>query len=99
MPIFGNSGQGRGMNGRWIIAVIIGIVGLVGYFSKEKIFNPETGQSYRVGMTVDQEKALGLEAAQQMIPQMGGAIDPRSNDDAALVQEVGRRIVADSGAS
>ena len=50
-------------------------------------------------MSVDQEKALGLQAAPKMADQMGGALDPDSDPRAAMVAEVGRRIVADSDAS
>jgi predicted Zn-dependent protease len=49
-------------------------------------------------MTVDEEKALGLQAAKEMIPKMGGALDPQRDPDAALVDEVGRKLVANSGA-
>jgi predicted Zn-dependent protease len=100
--IFGRrsgSGHGRGGGGgRWIIGIIIALIGVIGYFSKDKVFNPETGESYRVAMTVDEEKALGLQAAEQMIPKMGGAHDPKENPDAALVEQVGRKLVANSGA-
>ncbi len=100
--IFGRSGYGRGGGGgggRLMIAVIIAIIGLVGYFMKPKVTNPETGETYRVALSVDQEKALGLEAAREMIPKLGGALDPRSNPEAGLVDEVGRRLVQRSGAS
>ena len=48
MPIFGNQGQrGGGGGARWIIAIVIALIGVVGYFMKEKVTNPETGESYR----------------------------------------------------
>jgi len=100
MPIFGNYGQRRGGGGgRWIIAVVIALVGVIGYFAKEKVFNPETGESYRRAMNVDEQKALGLQAAQQMIPQMGGEVPPSQDADAALVDEVGDRLVRNTGAA
>ncbi len=100
MPFgFGNRGQGRGGSGRFIIAGILILVAVIGYFNKEKVTNPETGETYRRAMGVDQQKALGLQAAKEMIPQMGGQVDPRSNDAAALVSEVGRRLVANSDAA
>jgi beta-barrel assembly-enhancing protease len=52
-----------------------------------------------VALSVDQEKALGLEAAKDMIPKLGGALDPRSHSGAALVDEVGRRLVQSTGAA
>ena len=88
-----------GTNIRWIIALVIAAVGVIGYFMKPKVTNPETGETYRVALTVDQEKALGLEAAKEMIPKLGGALDPRSHPGAALVDEVGRKLVQSSGAA
>jgi len=100
MPIFGNYGQRRGGGGgRWIIAVVIALVGIIGYFAKEKVFNPETGESYRRAMNVDEQKALGLQAAKEMIPQMGGEVPPSRDADAALVDEVGERLVRNTGAA
>ena len=99
MPIFGNRGGFGGGGARWIIAAVIAVVGIVGYFAKEKVTNPETGETYRRAMNVDQQKALGLQAAPQMNQQFGGAEDPRSDPDAALVAEVGDRLVRGSGAA
>jgi predicted Zn-dependent protease len=100
MFIFGNRGRGGGGGGgRWIIAAVIALVGIVGYFMKEKVTNPETGESYRRAMNVDQQKALGLQAAKQMIPEMGGEVPPNRDADAALVDEVGERLVRNTGAS
>ncbi|HEV2293581.1 MAG TPA: M48 family metallopeptidase [Tepidisphaeraceae bacterium] len=102
MPIF-SYGYGRrrggGGGGRWVIALIIALVGVIGYFSKEKVFNPETGESYRRAMNVDEQKALGLQAAKQMIPQMGGEVPPSRDADAALVDEVGERLVRSTRAA
>ena len=86
-------------NMRWIIALVIAAIGLFGYFMKPKVTNPETGETYRVALSVDQEKALGLEAARDMIPKLGGALDPRSDPAAALVDEVGRKLVQSTGAA
>ncbi|MGB7156937.1 MAG: M48 family metalloprotease, partial [Tepidisphaeraceae bacterium] len=96
---YGQRRRGGGLKMRWIIAAVIALVGVISYFAKEKVTNPETGESYRRSMNVDQQKALGLQAARQMIPQMGGEVDPSRNADAALVDEVGARLVANSGAS
>jgi predicted Zn-dependent protease len=93
----GNSyGPRRGFNMRWVIALVILAVGVIGYFAKEKVTNPETGETYRRAMNVDQQKALGLQAAQEMIPQMGGEVDPRTDPDAAMVDEVGAKLVRDA---
>src|SRR5207248_10584003 len=50
-----------------------------------------------VALNPSQEIALGLEAAPQMSAQMGGEI-PKSDPRAAMVDEVGRHIVASSDA-
>jgi predicted Zn-dependent protease len=96
---YGTGGRRGGGGMRWGIAAVILVIGLVGYFMKEKVTNPETGETYRRAMNVDQQKALGLQAAKQMIPQMGGAVDPRTSPDAALVAEVGARLVRNSNAA
>ena len=98
MPVIPRFRAGSGRV-RWIIALVIAAIGLIGYFMKPKVTNPETGETYRVALTVDQEKALGLEAAQEMIPKLGGALDPRTDPGAALVDEVGRRLVERSRAA
>ena len=89
--------RGGGCGGRAAIAVVIALIGIVTYFMRTEE-NPVTGEKQRVAMNVDQEKALGLEAAPQMAQQMGGAIDPRNDPRAALVAEVGRRLVERSDA-
>jgi len=102
MPVFGNRGiaRGRGKNLRWIIAAVIAVGAIIGFYSKTSV-NPVTGEKQRVALSPDQEKALGLEAAPQMARQMGGAVDPRRDRDAALVAEVGAKIVrlSDAGRS
>src|SRR5512134_1927716 len=84
--------------GRLLIAAAMIGVALLSYYTLPKVTNPETGESYRRAMSVDQQKALGLEAARQMIPQMGGAADPDRDPDASLVRQVGQRLVRQTGA-
>ena len=93
----GGYGRGRGGMGRWLIAAVIAIIGIVSYVgSRER--NPTTGEVQHVAMNVDQEKRLGLQAAPEMAQQMGGAIDPKRDPDARRVAEVGRRLVQSSEA-
>src|SRR5688500_15023288 len=97
MPFFniGNrgGGRGRGFNPRWIIALIIAGVGIISYFMKTSI-NPTTGEKQRVALTESQEIALGLESAPEMVRQMGARfVDPQRDERAALVREVGARLV------
>jgi predicted Zn-dependent protease len=90
--------RGGGFNMRWVIALVIAGIGIVTYLSRTQI-NPVTGEKQRVAMTVDQEKALGLQAAPQMAQQMGGVADPRTDPDARLVAEVGHRLVRQTEAA
>jgi predicted Zn-dependent protease len=89
---YGGYGRGRGSSMKWVIAAVIALIGIVGYYGKTQI-NPTTGEKQRVAMTVDQEKALGLRAAPQLAQQMGGAVDPSRDPAARTVQEVGLKLV------
>lgn len=99
--IFGrraNSGAsalgGRGM--QIGIAVVIALVAVIGYCSR-KVFNPVTGENQYISLTVDDEIALGLQAAPEMAAQFGG-LDPDPQVQ-ALIDQIGARIVAQSAAS
>ncbi len=92
-------GGGGGFNMRWIIALVIAGVGVIGYFMKTQV-NPVTGEKQRVALTVDQEKALGLKSAPEMVQQMGARVVPPDRDPrAALVREVGQKLVQRSDAA
>jgi beta-barrel assembly-enhancing protease len=78
-------------NGRLIIAAIVLLVGIVGYFGKSSI-NPVTGEKQHVALSADQEVALGMQAAPQMAEQFGG-LDPDENAQ-ALVKQVGQKLVS-----
>jgi predicted Zn-dependent protease len=95
-----DAGYGGGRQfplGRLIGALVIALIGLVIYMSQTQV-NPVTGKKQHVAMSVDQEMALGLQAAPQMAAQMGGDVTPREDPRAALVDEVGRRLVLNSEA-
>ena len=94
---YGYGNRGRGINVRWIIAIVIAVGAVVAYFGKTQI-NPVTGEKQHVALTLDQEKALGLEAAPQMARQMGGVVNPQKDPRAVIVQELGRRLVERSDA-
>jgi predicted Zn-dependent protease len=83
--------------GRLIGALVIALIGLGMYFFNTQV-NPVTGEKQHVAMSVDQEMALGLQAAPEMASQMGGDVDPSEDPRAALVDEVGRRLVRTSDA-
>jgi len=84
------------MNGRFIIALIVGVVSLFSYFGARQ-FNPVTGEKQHVRMNPDQEIALGLQAAPELAAQHGGRSSNREGQ--ALVEQIGQRIVANSDAS
>ncbi len=100
---FGQSGYGRDSGGgirlspRIILAVIIAAFGVISYLSKTQV-NPVTGQRQRVSMSVEEERALGLQAVPEMARKMGGILDPNRNPSAREVAAVGQRLVERSDA-
>jgi predicted Zn-dependent protease len=66
------------------------------YFSSEKFVNPETGRKSHVGLSVEQESALGLQSYQQILAQ-SQTID--SGPDLERVQRVVQRLAAATGAA
>lgn len=93
----GDSEQRGGLNLRLVMAAVIALVGIIGYFAKTQV-NPVTGEKQRVSLNVNQEMSLGLEAAPKMMSQMGGEADPDS-PEAQLVREVGEKLVRASRAA
>ncbi len=87
--------RGGGCLVRLLVAALIAGGSLVTYFSARQE-NPVTGETQHIDLTVDQEIALGLQAAPQMAEQFGGLDpDPRGQ---ALVEEVGMRLMQGSPA-
>jgi predicted Zn-dependent protease len=94
---YGNGGYGsRGINLRWIIALVIAGIGLISYLTHTQV-NPVTGEKQHIDMSVDQEKQLGLQAAPRMAQQMGGDVNP-SDPAAREVAKIGRELVSRSDA-
>jgi predicted Zn-dependent protease len=81
---------------RLIIAVVIALVAVIGYFTKSSV-NPLTGETQRVALSPEQEIALGLKSAPEMAAQMGGL--SRNEQAKALVQRVGQRLASRSVAA
>ncbi|PRY11929.1 peptidase M48-like protein [Pontibacter ummariensis] len=75
---------------KFIIALLMAAVSLVTYWCTTEE-NEFTGEEQHVDMTVEQEIALGLQAAPEMAQQYGGLHPDR--EAAAKVQEVGQRLV------
>ncbi|HEY8669073.1 MAG TPA: M48 family metalloprotease [Tepidisphaeraceae bacterium] len=90
MTQFGFGQPRRGINLRWVIALVIAAVGIIGYYTKTSV-NPVTGEKQHIALTAEQETALGLNSAPQMAREMGGEVSP-NDPQARLVAEVGNRI-------
>lgn len=79
-----------------IIALLIGLFSLITYWCNRQE-NEFTGEMQHVDMTVEQEIALGLQAAPEMASQYGG-LHP-DQQAAAKVKEIGQRLVSSTRVS
>ena len=95
-PAARRGSAGSSIKGRLIFAAIIAIMSLVSYFGSRQD-NPVTGETQYIGITVDQEIAMGLQAAPQMAQEFGGLDSDQSAQ--AIVDEIGQSVVANSVAS
>ena len=97
---YGGSSQGttrRGSGGpRLLIGLLFAGFALFTYFGQQST-NPVTGEKQHVSVSPEQEIALGLQAAPEMVAQFGGVSqDPQA---VSAVDAVGRRVVAQSAAA
>jgi predicted Zn-dependent protease len=91
------SSGARGCGGpRLLLGLAFAAFALFSYFG-QKTTNPITGEEQHIAITAEQEIALGLQAAPEMVAQHGGV----SRDIGALraVQSVGQRIIERSAAA
>lgn len=88
-------GQRNSGKARLLIAVVIGIISLISYFSSSE-YNPVTGEKQHISISKDQEIALGLQAVPEMVQQFGGLFPDQSLQD--LVDKIGSDIVNKSAA-
>lgn len=88
--------RGAGGRGKWIVALILVVISVVTYCSSS-VYNPITEEDQYVGLSVDQEIALGLQAAPEMAAQFGGL--DQNQEAQALVDQIGEKIVAQSDAA
>ena len=88
----------QGISLRVLAGLVIAIISVIIYMTHTEV-NPVTGRKQHIAMSVDQEKALGLEAAPEMAHKMGGAADPAEDPRAREVALIGRRLVERSDAS
>jgi predicted Zn-dependent protease len=77
---------------RLVMALVVVGIGVISYLSSFQV-NPVTGERQAVAMSQEQEIALGLQSAPEMISQMGGEA-PRSDPASRIVEEVGNRLAS-----
>ena len=83
------------IGGRLLIGLIMAAVALIGYYNKSQV-NPITGRKQQVGMTPQEEVALGLQSAPQMAAEFGGEYrDPKAQE---LVKRIGQSLVTNTEA-
>lgn len=78
---------------KFIVALLVAAVSLVSYWCSTQE-NEFTGEKQHVDMTVEQEIALGLQAAPEMADQYGGLHPDR--EAAQAVKEIGQELVQNS---
>lgn len=91
LPVGGRS-SGMARIGMAVVVAAIAICSFLG----SRSYNPITGEDQYISLTPNQEIAMGLQAAPEMIQEYGGlAPDPREQD---VVDRVGNRLVQNSAA-
>ena len=85
------------MTRRLVMGLVVAVIAVLGYFGKSA-FNPITQEKQHVGdITPEQEVALGLQAAPEMVQQFGG-LDP-DTEQQARVSRIGERLVSRTAAA
>ena len=79
---------------RWLPLVIAAIFFAYQYFSSEKFTNPETGRTSHVGLSTEQESALGLQSYQQVLAQSESI---GSGPEFEMVKRVASRLASATG--
>jgi predicted Zn-dependent protease len=79
---------------RWLPLILAALYFGYQYFSSEKFVNPETGRKSHVGMSEQQEAALGMQSYQQVLAQ-AQAIG--SGAELEMVKRVAARLAAATG--
>ena len=79
---------------KWLPILVAGIFFAYQFFSSEKFVNPETGRASHVGLSTQQEAALGLQSYNQVLAQS----DPiESGPEFDMVQGVAGRLAKATG--
>ncbi|MEQ1744978.1 MAG: M48 family metallopeptidase [Saprospiraceae bacterium] len=92
--MFGNNRSGA--SAKLLIALVLAGFAVGKYYCNSS-FNELTGEKQHLSLSPDQEIAMGLQSAPQMIAEMGGEV--RGTDYDNLVQQVGNRLVDNSDAA
>ncbi len=74
----------------WLPLVLVGLFVAFQYFSAETFTNPETGEIKKVGMSIDQEAALGFQSFKEVLSQ-SRTVD--SGPQAELVKSVAKKLI------
>jgi predicted Zn-dependent protease len=97
--MYGGNNQGGGgfrIPPTLIIALVMAAFTVVKYYMNSSV-NELTGETQRISMSPEQEIAMGLQSAPQMIAEMGGEVQGTPMD--AKVREVGLRVLNNSDAA
>src|SRR5689334_14487652 len=81
---------------KWLPILAAGLFLLYQYCSSEKFVNPETGRVSHVGMTTEQEAALGLQTYRHVLSQSQTI---NSGPQFETVKQVASRLVHATGRS
>ena len=81
---------------RWLPILAAGLILAWQYFGSEKFVNPETGRKSHVGMSVEQEAALGFQSYRQILSQ-ARSID--SGPEFQMAKTVASRLASATGAA
>lgn len=79
-----------GLKMRLIIGVVMAAIAMISYYGKTQE-NPLTGESQQVGMTPQEEVALGLQSAPQMANEYGGLYP--DNQVQQQIKSIGNKLV------
>ena len=79
---------------RWLPLLAAAIFFAYQYFTSEKFVNPETGRTSHVGLSVEQEAALGLQSYQQVLAQ---AQTIQLGPELEMVKRVASRLATATG--
>lgn len=82
--------RSSGLKMRIILGLVMAGIALISYYGKTQV-NPLTGEKQQVGMTPEQEVAMGLQSAPQMAQEYGGLYP--DNKVQQQVKSVGAKLV------